>query len=111
MRMVPIHLGTAIDWKYPCGASCISAKKVPIHLGTAIDWKLVSPRIHNQLPTSSYSLRDGDRLETSEIHFVITISLGSYSLRDGDRLETPYPLITSAQLEVPIHLGTAIDWK
>ena len=49
-----------------------------------------------------------------EIYYFSTFSLAvysSYSLRDGDRLEIESELQAHINTTVPIHLGTAIDWK
>ena len=60
---VPIHLGTAIDWKGPVITDQLDKLfQVPIHLGTAIDWKGTNTLTFSG-KSSSYSLRDGDRLE------------------------------------------------
>ena len=61
---VPIHLGTAIDWKGNDKLYSYAGIYVPIHLGTAIDWKVWDNTIRHIDKKGSYSLRDGDRLES-----------------------------------------------
>ena len=70
-------------------------------------------RKHNNLwGIGSYSLRDGDRLEILSRKHNNLWGIGSYSLRDGDRLEIgTHKDNLCAEIRVPIHLGTAIDWK
>ena len=53
LLVVPIHLGTAIDWKPLEFGLDISLAAVPIHLGTAIDWKQgqrVDPAYREEVP-------------------------------------------------------------
>ena len=75
---VPIHLGTAIDWKLYLDGREPVTNLVPIHLGTAIDWKHPTPTTKCQLEECSYSLRDGDRLETFLLNHRNKLQLGRF---------------------------------
>ena len=85
---VPIHLGTAIDWKCRWATTLDGGSEVPIHLGTAIDWKFLDRNLGLALPHVPIHLGTAiDWKYLSGQRYVVRSSISSYSLRDGDRLE------------------------